>query len=546
MTRPRQERQNGRWLVGCLAAAVLGGCLTVPPPARRQPERTPEAEPPTTKEMPEIKAPIMDGDTPTIAPPPVPPSPEPTTNRAVEPVGAVSASPETTGVLGVPPPATRELPQVVVHDLNLAADTDVGVVLRALARAGGQNILISKGVEGKINFSFNNVPWDQAFKGVLASAGLTYAWEGDILRVMTIEDMKRDVDLRRLEHERKTVQAGIRKVEPLVLEIIRVRYTNAKRLGDTLKTLLGVGGTGEEKTAAAGPSDASRASVMVDEDNNTIVIHAIAEDVAKARAVAAQLDRPRAQILIEARIVEANRNTARELGIQWGGVYSATDGGYMYTGSGGAERPWAANFPAKLQDDVGFTLGFLSERFGGGEVLNVQLSMLQQDGKINILSNPSITTLDNEPAVIESGEERAYKQTSSAGDAQNFTVQWKKAVLRLEVTPHVIDDMRLKLEVEANKDSFDETKPQSSGEFPVNTKKAKTTILLRNGQTTVIGGLSQESRSEGEAGLPGLKDLPLIGTLFRSRRKASTMDEVLIFITPRILVQELGGPNDRS
>jgi type IV pilus assembly protein PilQ len=496
--------------------------------------------------MPEVKAPIMDdAGTPPATPPATPtPAPhaksEPPTNQL--PVAAISASPETTGVLGMPPPAERALPQVVVHDLNLAADTDVAVVLRALARAGDQNVLISKGVEGKINFSFNNVPWDQAFKGVLASAGLTYAWEGDILRVMTLDDMKRDLDLRRIEHERKTVQAGIRKVEPLVLEIIRVRYTNAKKLGDSLKVLLGVGGTGDDK-AAATPGDVSRASVTVDEDNNTIVVHAVSEDVAKARTVAAQLDRPRLQVQIEARIVEANRTTARELGIQWGGVRSAVDGGYMYTASAGADRPWAVNFPAKLQDDIGFTLGLVSERFGGGEVLNVQLSMLQQDGKINVLSSPSITTLDNEPATIESGEERAYKQTTSAGDAQNFTVQWKKAVLRLEVTPHIIDDTHLKLEVQANKDSFDETKPQSSGEFPVNTKKAKTTILLRNGQTTVIGGLSQETRSEGESGLPGLKDLPLIGTLFKSRRKANAMDEVLIFITPRILSHD---PGDRS
>ncbi|MBM4149676.1 MAG: hypothetical protein FJ224_11655 [Lentisphaerae bacterium] len=178
-----------------------------------------------------------------------------------------------------------ELPKVMIKDMNLAADTDVTVVLRALAKAGSQNMLISKNVKGPVNFSFNQVRWDEAFKGVLAAASLSYSWEGDIIRVMTLDDMKQELEIEKMRHERRTVESERLKAEPMVLRIVKVRYMSAKKLSETLKALWG------QESAKV---DAwRRASVTVDEDNNTIVIHAIETEAAKISSLISELDRPK-------------------------------------------------------------------------------------------------------------------------------------------------------------------------------------------------------------------------------------------------------------
>jgi type IV pilus assembly protein PilQ len=422
----------------------------------------------------------------------------------------------------------RVLPTNLVQELDLAGATDVAVVLRALGKIGNQNILISPTVVGTVDFSFKEISWDQAFEGVLASAGLSYRWEGDIIRVMTLDDMKRDLELEKVIHERKSLEAQLRAVEPLVLRVIRIKYLDAKKVATMLQEVISGKTVGQEVTG--------RSSVTVDEDNNCLVIHAIRREADKMTELIARLDRAKALVRIDAEIVEANSTTARELGIQWGGNYSVTDSGRIIAATPGAARNFNANFPATFNDeDIGFTLGLLQQDFGLGELLEVQLSALEEDGKLKILSSPTITTLDNEPATIETGEERAYRETSGTGNDLDVSIAWKKAVLKLEVTPHVIDADTLKIQIVANKDSFDETRPESNGELPVNTKNAKTTVVLRNGQSTVIGGLQQKTRNSTETGIPLLKDIPFVGRLFKGTTEGSSMDEILIFITPQIL-----------
>jgi len=420
----------------------------------------------------------------------------------------------------------RTLPTNLIEDFNMPASTDVGTVLRALARAADQNILISENATGSVNFNFTSVPWDQAFQGVLTSAGLTYTWEGDIIRVMTLDDMKRELEIEKLHQERQEVKADMRKVEPLHMQIVKIKFMSAENMGDTLKALL-FGSTSDSELL-----ESPRGSVTVDEENNAVILHAIKEDLVKMQSLIAQLDVPRPQVLIEAQIVEANRDTARQLGVQWGGVSTTTSGGRLFEADSSS---FGANIADSMDEDLGLTLNLLTERFGGGDLLTMQLTALQEDGRVNILSSPSITTLDNEKASIESGEERAYRETSGTGNNLDVSIEWKKAVLKLEVTPHVIDENRLKLDVTANKDSFDDTKQESNGEFPVNTKNAVTTIMMYDGETTVIGGLSEETEGEIEKGIPILMRLPIIGHLFKGRTTSATMDETLIFITPHIL-----------
>ena len=420
----------------------------------------------------------------------------------------------------------RELPTLVLSDLELTDEADVATILRTLAKAAGVNMLVSPQVAGKVAFAFKDVPWDQAFRSVVSTAGLTYMWEGDVLRVMTIDDLKRDLEMETVLKQREGVKAEKRRVEPMAIQVIPIKYAKARNIGATVKTLLA---DAADKTAGA--EYTSRASVSIDEESNAIIVHAIREDIAKAIALVERLDRAKRQVHIEARIVEATRDAARQLGVQWGGNMARIDNGRLVAGDSAAAFP--AQFAQNL-DPVGFTLGLVTEQIGASEWLSLQLTALARKGRIQILSSPSIITLDNEAAIVESGEERAYQKSSTTGTGVDL--EWKKAVLKLEVVPHVVDDEYLRVEIIANKDTFDETKPESNGEFPVNTKHASTTVLLRNGETVVIGGLAKEMDSSSSSGIPYLMDLPLIGALFRNKGQSKSFDETLIFITPRIIV----------
>ena len=441
---------------------------------------------------------------------------------------------------GAPDPSEpveeKGLPDDRISDLDLADITDVATILRTMAKAAGINILVSPNVSGDISFTFHDVPWDHAFRSVIAAAGLTYMWEGDVLRVMTIDDINAELRIETARKQREQIKAELREVEPLSMQIFRIRYARARSLGDTVRHSL-AGRTGEMREALA----AQRAFVTVDEESNTVIVHAVREDLLKAQMLVQELDQPRAQVRIEARIVEATRDTARQLGVQWGGEYARIEGNRLVTvgGPGLTAGGYASDFPAQFAQGVapptGFTLGFISDKFGATELLNLQLTALQRAGQIQILSSPSITTLDNEKAVIESGEERAYRVTTGTGNILDVSLEWKKAVLKLEVTPQVVDGEYLRVEIIANKDSFDETRPQTNNEFPVNTKHARTTVFLRDGQTVVIGGLSLESKSDTQTGIPVLMHIPILGHLFRNTNKSAKFDDTLIFITPTIM-----------
>ena len=461
--------------------------------------------------------------------------------EAAAPVGrppALTTAPMEAPAAVAPLRLERALPTEVIRNLELADEADVATVLRALGKAANVNLLISPQVTGKMSFTFQDVPWDQAFRSVIISAGLAYAWEGDVLRVMTLDDMKRSLEMETVLKQREDVKAEKRRVEPLMIQVVPIKYSKARNIGATVKALLTA--TAKEGVPAEVALGGTRASVSVDEENNAIIVHAIREEVEKALALIGQLDRAKPQVHIEARIVEATRDAARQLGVQWGASGARIESGRLVAvgGRGTAGSGYNSAFPAQFAQDldpVGMTLGLVSEKIGGSELLTMQLTALQKKGRIQILSSPSITTLDNEAAVIESGEERAYRKTTGTGNEGDVTVEWKKAVLKLEVIPHVVDGEFLRVEILANKDSFDETKPAANNEYPVSTKHASTTVLLRNGETVVIGGLSMESDSSTDAGVPVLMDIPGLGALFKNRRQEKNFGETLIFITPKIL-----------
>jgi type IV pilus assembly protein PilQ len=430
-------------------------------------------------------------------------------------------------------------------------NTDVAVVLRTLARAVNQNIIINENVKGLVNINVD-APWNEAFHSILRSQGLTFAWHGEIINIVSTEDKINDLKQLDVEQQIQSKKREMEIVEPLITRVVRVNFADAEGLRANLEKFL----TEKAEGKALG-------SVMVDKHTNALIIQAIDNDMKNITRLIEELDRPISQILIEAHIVETTSDTARELGVQWGGLYHGTSGGDNYwitpgvaqggpvqgsplgagygvgveQSSGGTVAPssgYAVNFPAALTDGMGLSIGYVAEEVGKN-ILAVQLSALQKDGRLNILSSPSITTLDNQEAIIESGKEVPF-QTVSDGDVK---IEFKKAVLSLKVTPHVINGDTLKLSINTHKDEIDFSN-QVQGNPTIITKAAQTTVMLYDGQTTVIGGLNKETTSQSEAGVPWLKNIPILGYLFKARSKSNTMEEVLIFITPHILKERPG------
>jgi len=436
--------------------------------------------------------------------------------------------------------ASRLSKQVISLTMHGA---QVPAVLRALARSVDQNIMINDQVRGRIDVSLKAVPWDQAFLGILRTHGLTYLWEGDIIRVITLEDKNRELEQLETSQRIKAKERELRLAEPLLTQIVEIEYADAEGLRENLEKFL----TRLDENTLLG-------SVLVDRHTNSLIIQAVRSDLERMLPLVEALDRPTPQVLIEAHIVEATKDAARKLGVQWGGLYGTSINGYRYyntagdianpagsgvtPGSGESVNPSSGtmgNFPAGLTaTDVagnllGLDLGFILES-GSGNILSIQLQALEDEGQVNILSSPNITTLDNQEAFIESGQDVPYQSVED----DEVKIEYKKAVLRLEVTPHVIDNETVKMDIFVTKDDVDFTNAVGNNPLII-TKRAQTGVILFNGQTTVIGGLSKELTSQDEYGVPYLKDVPGLGRLFKGNNKNNGLDELLIFVTPHVL-----------
>ncbi len=428
-------------------------------------------------------------------------------------------------------------------------NVDINVILRALAQAANVNIMLRSGVKGETSINVENKPWDQTFLGILKTNGLSYAWEGDIIRIMTVEDMERDY---KLDTARERMRG-----QKLLTMVVSVDYADATKLRDSLKELLTKDKDGKV-----------RGSILVDQHTNSMIIQATRDDLRRMIPMIERLDKPTAQILIKANIVEAGKDTARTLGVQWGGIYTNRAGGQNYYvtpgGSGGstttsptaggytptygstgiAGQGFAGNFPASATAIAAAgASGSLGLIFGtiGGSVLEVQLQALQQDGKLNILSSPSITTLDNQMAYTENGERVPYVATSTSSGVVTQEVKFEDAVLRLEITPHVIDGKHLKMKIKVKKDEVDSTRTVQGNPYIIK-KQTETTLIVQDSETIVISGLTKQRSLLSDAGFPGLKDIPGFGYLFKTENRAETMEEVLIFITPHILKAQAAYP----
>ncbi len=392
---------------------------------------------------------------------------------------------------------------------------NIGNILRIIADVSGMNIISSESVQGKVTMKLKDVPWDLALEIILKNNGLGMVQTGNIIRVATIDELAK---------EKEAQATGIKtevEAEPLFLKVFQINYESVEKLKANLDSI-----------------KSERGSIDINERTNTLIVQDIKSRLAEMERLIEILDQRTAQILIEARIVEVNINSARELGIRWGGramrqtnlIFPSTIG--LSGVSGGVESSTAGGI-VNL-GTTGVAAGALGVRLGsvnGTALLDMQLSALENKGKGRILSMPKIATMNNKEALIESGREIPYQTTSSEGTKTEF----KKATLSLRVTPHVSPDNFIRLEIQAKKDEADFANQLPNAPPPILTKHAKTEVLIKDGDTTVIGGLFKENRVESEASVPFFSKIPFLGWLFKSRADSSDGEELLIFITPKIL-----------
>ena len=432
---------------------------------------------------------------------------------------------------------TNKLPS---KKINLTMrQAELKAVLRAMAKSVDLNLMLKNDLKGEISVDFRGVPWDQAFVGLLRTHGLTYVWEGDIILVKTADDIEQEL-------KQKVQLRDIQWVEPLLQPVvISIDYADPKKLMEMLQDFLTKDKDGKP-----------RGSVKVDEHSNSLVISAMRIDLEKMLPIIEKIDRPTPQILIKANIVETTKSVARDLGIMWGGYHSSTVGdsknlivtggssapvgGIGGTGTSPQRSGLGMNFPAAIESAT--SLGSLGVMFGtiGGNLLEVELQALQKDSKLNILSSPSITTLDNQKAYTINGEKVPFVTVSNSTStaAATTVTNFEEVVMRLEITPHVIDGKNLKMTILVKKDEVDTTRKSSLGDPYIIRKETQTVLIVKDGETIVISGMTKQRLADGDAGLPWLKDIPLFGYLVKSDSKSEAMEEVLIFITPHILPVE--------
>lgn len=388
-------------------------------------------------------------------------------------------------------------------------ETDIKNVFRILMDVSGNNFAIDKDVSGKVTLSFDKpVPWDQVLDLVLRMNRLGMVFEGDIIRIATLKTLTEE------EGERQELLVAAQKLKeqkkalsPLITEYISVSYANAK--DDVLPHIVPTQGRG---------------SITVDGRNNQIIITDIAEKVKKAKEIIKQIDKVTPQVMIEARIVEASDSFNREFGTSWSISGTRTDGSL---GGVGSFDMSATNPPASSLGTIGIQFARL---FGNTfRVLDARLSASESEGTVKIISAPKILTLDNKPAKIKQGLAYPYNKLDADG---NTTTEWKDIALELEVTPHITPDERITMKIVIKNNEIGEI---INNQTSFTTKEAYTELLVDDGDTIVIGGIRKTRKRLGESGLPYLKNIPVLGWLFKTEEKDDQDQELLIFITPRVV-----------
>jgi len=396
-------------------------------------------------------------------------------------------------------------------------DADITNILRLIAEVSELNVITSEDVKGKVTMRLINIPWEQALDVILKTNKLDMIREGSIIRiapaVKIAEEKKAFNEAKKAAIEGKVVEE---ETEELITEIFSISYAKA---GDLTKNL--------EKIKS------KRGDITIDERTNTLIVKDIAKKVTEMKSLVEKLDKRTPQVLIEARIVEVNKNFSKELGIEWGGKFNlASDVNFPNTVAvtGSSVGTSAVSLPAAAGLGSGGAISATLGSVTGATQLDLRLSALEATGKARILSTPKITTSDNKEAVIESGRSIPYATVSQSGTQ----IQFIDATISLTVTPHITPDNFVSMKIVATKNEADFAN-QVQGTPSIIKKKANTEVLIRDGETTVIGGLYKTTKQENVAGVPWLMKIPIIGWLFKKKSDRDDGEELLIFITPKII-----------
>jgi type IV pilus assembly protein PilQ len=393
-------------------------------------------------------------------------------------------------------------------------DGDIKDVLRSFAQISGLNVVVQPGVSGTVTVELTDVPWDQALEQILKINGLGYELEGNIMRVAPISQLRAEAE------EQQRLLAAQSLSIPLTTMMKRVSYAGAAEVAGILK-------------AGGGASIMSqRGSVVVDRRTNTLIIKELPDYMDVVMAVIENLDVPEPQVMIESRIIETTKRFSQSLGIQWDflGQSSAELGNTT-----GLVFPNNGSVAGGVELLTGGSNGFLDISLGNvldTFTLDATLQAAENEGLINILSAPKVTTLNNERAEIQSGLQIPIQTVAN----NTVSVQFVNATLRLEVTPHVTAEGTVLMDINIQKrEPLLAFAVVGSTNAPISTKDARTRVIVRDGGTTVIGGIYEVSTDRGEDRVPGLANVPIIGHLFKNKRRNDENEELLIFITPRVM-----------
>jgi len=425
-------------------------------------------------------------------------------------------------------------------------EIETRAVLQLLADASGQNIVVSDSVNGNVTLRLQNVPWDQALDIVLRTKGLDKRRQDNVIIVAPQDELaaREKADL--------AARKDLQELAPLRSEYVQVNYAKAAEIAALIKT-------------QNGSLLSARGSVAVDERTNTLLLQDTGDRLNDIRRLVATLDIPVRQVLIESRIVVVNDDFERDLGARVGLTTVNANGNGIITTSGTAQStdlitstastnaatkgsPYPVSYPSGLTGAPqrynvnlpvtspagSFALGIL----GSNYLVDLELSAAQAETRAAVVSSPRVITANQKEATVEQGVEIPYQQSASSGAT---TIAFKKAVLSLKVTPQITPDNRVILDLDVKQDSIGSNVVQSGGvNVPaINTQEITTQVLVNDGQTVVLGGILKTTSSDISNKVPYLGDIPVLGNLFKNTTKKDDKDELLIFVTPKIVREGL-------
>ena len=424
-------------------------------------------------------------------------------------------------------------------------DIETRAVLQLLADASGQNIVVSDSVQGSVTLRLQNVPWDQALDIVLRTKGLDKRRNDNVIIVAPTDE------LAAREKAELAARQDVQELAPLRSEYLQVNYAKAADLASLIKSQQGGGGLLSK-----------RGTVSVDERTNTLLLQDSADRLDDIRRLVGTLDIPVRQVQIEARIVIVSDDFSRELGVRagfTGNTPNGNDGLFSTSGTAqsvdttissaldnladgnaspypvevptGAAAPQRYNVNMPVASPAG-SLAFML--LGSDYLVDLEISAAQNEGRGEVISTPRVITANQREASIEQGVEIPYQESSSSGAT---TISFKKAVLELKVTPQITPDNRIILDLNVKKDSVGQVIVGGAGQQvpSIDTREISTSVIVNDGQTVVLGGILETERRETEKKVPYLGDVPVLGRLFKTTGKTNNKDELLIFVTPKIL-----------